>query len=135
LQSGLISKTTKIKPTVTDIGLRIDSVIEFQEDEFPDIFRFDFMLDTNMWIDYVANERKLKHGEMVFYDMGVRFILQEGQDKWDKAGFSIEDGHGGWLDLPLLYRSTSFIAHRDIPYKKEWVVQVEDPAYASSLSQ
>jgi len=135
LQSGLITQMNRIKPTITHTGLRIDSVIEVQEGEFPNIFRFDFMLDINVWKDFMANERLLKHGPMLFYDMGIKFVLQEGQDKWDKAGFSIDDGHNGRLDLPLLYRSTSFVVHRDIPYGKEWIIQVEDPAYTSSLSQ
>jgi hypothetical protein len=69
----------------------------------------------------------LLEGALSFVKNGVEFVVPYGAEKWDKSGFSIDDGEGQRIWLPLLQSDIHFNVHRDIFQGQEWEVFMEDP--------
>ena len=87
-----------------------------------------------MFKEWLKTHAYLCEGPLSFQIKGVRIMIESGADKWDKAGFSIDDGDGRPMFIPLLHHEVEFTVHRDIHHNKEWVVNLVDALAAHNSS-
>ena len=115
----------------TKIGLRIEQTLEQPAGGGPLIISYIYILDTVKFKKWLEDHAYLCEGPLGFTVKGVRILLEAGAEKWDKAGFSI-DNDGEPFFLNLLRNEEIFKVHRDMFNKKEWSITYHNPVAARS---
>ena len=64
-------------------------------------------------------------GLLILLKLGVQ-ITVENMNKSDKAAFSIDGPDGRPVFLKVMEKSESFVVHREILEKREWMIYRED---------
>ena len=116
------------------MGLQIDVALDQVHEDRPIIMNFSYMLDTLQFKEWLKTHNYLCEGPLSFQIKGIRVMIEAGADKWDKSGFSIDDGDGYPIFIPLLHQAVEFHVHRDIHHQKEWIINYVDAPAAQNSS-
>lgn len=128
---GQITLQTPISHT-EPTGVRFDVQLTQPSTDKPMIGLITYQLDAMMFKDWLTqNEYLCKRGPAIIVSAGITVtLLAGGVEKWDKAGFHIQNGDQK-IYLELVEKHYSFTVHRDIISPNEWACHMVEVATAA----
>jgi len=128
LLPNFLSGAQTLKPTLTPIGLRIDTTFQIKESG-PTVFRFTYHLDQRIFEGWcLAHKWLIDGGPFTCTNMGIEFVVPFGASKWHQSGTYLTDGNdkdSSQVWLKLLDHDVTFVVHREITELREWEVYLE----------
>ncbi len=116
--------------THTEVGIRIETLMEKPGQDLPLICKYVYMLDDMKFQAWCEKNQGILDGILsVICVKGIRILIPQ-NGKGARTGFTIESDNG-MFPIPLLDGPVTFVVHRDSISPKEWIVLVEDPASAA----
>lgn len=116
--------------THTEVGMRIETLMEKPHENLPLICRYVYMLDDMKFQAWCEKNKGILDGILsVICVKGIRILIPQ-NGKGARPGFTIESDNG-MISMPLLDGPVTFVVHRDSISPKEWTILVEDPSMAA----
>ncbi len=116
--------------THTEVGIRIETLMEKPAEHLPLICQYVYMLDDMKFEAWCEKNKGILEGLLSVINVkGIRIIIPQ-KDKGIRPSFTIESD-SGMISMPLTKGPVTFIVHRDSVSPKEWVVLVKDPSMAA----